>query len=508
MDECLPLGSLDAPTLRMLLTQERAARDEVEQEVEHLRAGIDRQNERIMHLEQLNAQLQAQMRELGTVSQGLGEQNMLLRQQVAGLQTENARLRGDVPNAIHQPEPWPSERTKQDTPPKKRRKRDRKHNHGRQRSERADETVDHALDACPRCGTQLAGGWVHRTIQVIDLPRPQQAHITEHRLIGRHCPVCRRRRLPPPPALPEQRLGQCRFGPRLVAALGYMATVERLPGRAIQRRLEREYDLHLSHGGIIGLLHRLAREGKSAYDQFKADARASPVVHADETGWREDGVPGFIWTLSTPDLCLFHRDEHRSMEVIDDLLGEDFGGVLVSDFYAVYDHLIGPKQRCWAHLWRDIAALQVEYPEDEQLAAWVVGIRAIYQRAMEPRPASECGPTPEAATARARRAHRYERELLRLCPDDLPASRPHTTLVKRIRRYLPELFTFVRELDVPSTNNQAERSLRPLVIARKVSGGTRSSAGSTTRMILASLAATARLQGTDPAAAFQHLLTS
>jgi hypothetical protein len=114
--------------------------------------------------------------------------------------------------------------------------------------------------------------------------------------------------------------------------------------------------------------------------------------------------------------------------------------------------------------------------------------------------------TPEAARARARRAHRYEQELLRLCPDDLPATRPEATLVKRIRRYLPELFTFVRELAVPSTNNQAERNLRPLVIARKVSGGTRSPAGSRTRMTLASIAATARLQGIDPAVAFQRLL--
>jgi transposase len=508
MDERLPLAALDAPTLRMLLTQERAARAEVEQDVNRLRAAIERQNERIMHLEQQSTQLQADAWERRTIMTGLEEQNALLRQQVAALQTENARLRGDEPRVMHQPDPWPTERTKQDTPPKPRRKRNSKHNHGRQRAERVDETIDHADDACPVCGTALSGGWVHRSVQVIDLPAPQHAWVTEHRLIARHCPVCRTRRLPRPPALPEQRLGQCRFGPRLVAAIGHMATVERLPGRAIQHRLTREYNLCLSLGGIIGLLHRLAGQGKGRYDELQAEARASPVVHADETGWREDGVPGYIWTLSTPRLCLFHRDERRSSQVIDTLLGENFAGTLVTDFYAVYDHLDGPKQRCWAHLWRDITALQTEYPDDAELAAWVVGVRAIYQRAMEPRPARECAPTPEAATARARRAHRYEQELLRFCPDDLPATRPEATLVKRIRRYLPELFTFVRELDVPSTNNQAERNLRPLVIARKVSGGTRSPSGSQTRMILASLAATARLQGIDPAVAFQRLLTS
>lgn len=114
--------------------------------------------------------------------------------------------------------------------------------------------------------------------------------------------------------------------------------------------------------------------------------------------------------------------------------------------------------------------------------------------------------TPQAVRARNRRATRYERALLRLCPAGLPADRPEAVLATRIRRYIQELFTFVRDPAVPHTNNAAERSLRPLVIARKVSGGTRSPAGSDTRMILTSLAATARLRHIDPAAAFEHIL--
>jgi hypothetical protein len=114
--------------------------------------------------------------------------------------------------------------------------------------------------------------------------------------------------------------------------------------------------------------------------------------------------------------------------------------------------------------------------------------------------------TPQAIHRRARRARRYERQLLLLCPESLAPERPEATLAKRIRRYSSELFTFVRELDVPATNNAAERALRPQVIARKISGGTRSSTGSTTRMTLASVFATAQLRGLDPAAACQQLL--
>ena len=116
------------------------------------------------------------------------------------------------------------------------------------------------------------------------------------------------------------------------------------------------------------------------------------------------------------------------------------------------------------------------------------------------------GETPQAVRARRRRARQYEQELLALCPETLAGNRPEATLAKRIRRYLGELFTFVRDPAVPPTNNEAERSVRHLVIGRKISGGTRSSAGSTTRMTLTSIAATARLQSIKPETAFARVL--
>ena len=97
--------------------------------------------------------------------------------------------------------------------------------------------------------------------------------------------------------------------------------------------------------------------------------RGSPVVHADETGWREDGHNGYVWTFSTPTLRYFLR-RGRGKAVVDEVLGDQFAGVLVSDFYAAYHHYDGPKQRCWAHLLRDIHDLCALYPDDQPLAQW------------------------------------------------------------------------------------------------------------------------------------------
>jgi hypothetical protein len=249
----------------------------------------------------------------------------------------------------------------------------------------------------------------------------------------------------------------------------------------------------------------MAVAGQPAYEQIRADVRASPVVHADETGWRENGQHTTVWTTCTAQLVYVHHGR-RTNEEIDGILGADHGGTMVVDCYAAYDHFEGRKQRCWAHLVRELQALLHEQGSHEETVAWVEGILAIYEQARATRPAAEEGATPEAARARDQRARRCEALILLLCPAEPVPSLPYATLAKRLRKYLEELFTFVRDPQVDPTNNAAERILRPLVIARKLSGGTRSAAGSTIRMVLYSLCATARFQSKDPTAICQQIL--
>jgi transposase len=506
MDECLPLGSMDAATLQMLLTQERARREALEQEVARLRAGLARQNQLIMRLEQRDAAREQEVALHRTLLAGLTEQNALLRQQVARLEQENARLRGIALGRAPTPEP----ECKPATPERKqktRRKRIPEHNHGRLKLERANRWVDHAAEQCPQCGARLSDGWIQRRIQVIDLPVVAPLEITEHRVIRRQCHRCGKRVLPQPVGLEAGRMERCRFGPRLIAAIATMATVERLPGRLIQDRLKREYGLTISHGGIIGLLQRMAAAGQPAYEQLQQEIRASPVVHADETGWREDGQRTTVWTVSTSRLVSVHHGR-RTNAAIDGILGADFGGTIVADCYAAYNHFLGPKQRCWAHLVRDLETLLHEHSEDTETVAWVTGILEVYAQARRPRSQTEEGWTGEAVRAREQRAHQCEALLSALCPADLTPTLPYAPLAARLRTHLPELFTFVRDPAVDPTNNAAERSLRPLVIARKISGGTRSAAGSQTRMILYALAATAKLQGQNPTDVYEQILAA
>ncbi len=161
-------------------------------------------------------------------------------------------------------------------------------------------------------------------------------------------------------------------------------------------------------------------------------------------------------------------------------MAREYRGHLVTDFYAAYNQLPGLKQRCWVHLLRDIHDLRTAYPDDGLLADWATAVRAVYDDAR-----TFTSPAPHA---RGAAQARFQERLLAVC--DPLATDPiavQARLCRRIQRHIDELFVFVAHPDVPSDNNAAERSVRPLVTSRKISGGTRSDRGSDTKMINASL---------------------
>jgi transposase len=360
------------------------------------------------------------------------------------------------------------------------------------------QRVEHALAVCPDCGTQLCGGWVQRTREVIEIPLlPVQ--VTEHVFVARVCPVCARRRVPQV-ALGGLVVGQQRLGINLVSLIVTLREAGRLPLRTIQWYLRTVHQLHLSVGGIVQVIHRAAQQAQPQVEQIVERIRASPVVQADETGWREDGSNGYVWSFSTPTEQYFLR-RGRDKGVVDEVLGESFGGVLVSDFYAAYNHYPGPKQRCWAHLLRDIHELRVLYPADAGLARWASTVHQLYEEA------KAC--TSAAAKQRRRAQLGLERKLLACCrPFVADPLAVQGKLCRRIERFIKELLVFVAEPGVPGENNRAERSLRHLVISRKVSGGTRSEQGTSSKMALASLFGTWRARGLNPFLECRQLLAS
>jgi hypothetical protein len=293
---------------------------------------------------------------------------------------------------------------------------------------------------------------------------------------------------------------QQRLGIGVISLITTLREEGRLPFATIQWYLATIHQLRLSLGELVRVVGQVAARAQATVAQIQAAIQASPVVHADETGWREKGTNGYVWIFRTPTHSYFVRCG-RHKEVVDEVLGAAFAGVIVCDFYASYDHYPGLKQRCWAHLLRDIHDLTEIYPTDLALRAWAAAVHLLYDEA-------KAFAAPQE-TVRLAKQGEYEQRVLALCQPFLTDPLAvQGKLCRRIAKYLPDLFVFVGNPLVPPTNNAAERGLRHLVTSRKISGGTQSSTGSTVKMTLASLFATWRFQDLNPFHACRSLLQS
>ena len=371
----------------------------------------------------------------------------------------------------------------------------RKQSFVRKRDVGTDE-VRHAVENCPDCGRKLVGGWVHSTRQTIEIPETP-IEIINHILVARRCGVCGKVHIPKLTPT-DGVIGKQRVGPRLMSLISTLSVAKRMPQRMIQKLLNGLYDLHISIGEINDVLHRVSEWSKPIVCEILRKIRGSPDANADETGWREDGINGYLWSISTGAERFYYFHRCRAARIIRHILGGKFEGVLGCDFYKGYDWYLGPKQRCWAHLLRDVKKL-VE--KDASAGKWAEMVNDIYKAA---RKASR-RKVDDATRARLREALQERlRSVAEPYLKDKDAAQH--VLSKRICQYLPELFTFVENPSVASSNNAAERAIRPAVIARKISGGTRSARGSQTKTRLMSVFATWALQGQEPIAACTSMI--
>ncbi len=435
---------------------------------------------------------------------------MTQEEELTQLRAENQALREALGVALARIE----ELEKQKTPPpafvkankktlpegekKARKKREARHNQARPRSA-PTQIIEHRVVNCPDCDLRLGGISLARVREVIDIPLPAPLEVTHHHLYKGWCANCQNWH-EAPVDVQEHVMGQGRIGVRLTSVIATLRLVMRLPIRHIHMYLQMLHGVTISIGELVELQHRLKEQMQPHLDALKADIRASSALQMDETGWREDGENGYIWAASTPTVRYYEYHHTRSGTVVKQMIGENFSGVLGSDFYAGYNTHQGLHQRCWVHFLRDVHDLKEKYPLDEHLLIWAQGIKAIYDEAVA---WAEQGPdrslTPREQTAvRAARQHAFEAHLWQVCQPYARTEAPQHTLCERVERFLPELFVFVAVPGVPAHNNLAERSVRPLVVARKISGGTRSPKGSQTRMGLASLFGTWMAQSLNP----------
>lgn len=329
-------------------------------------------------------------------------------------------------------------------------------------------------ERCPYCGGPLdLKGSKARTIIEVD---PVRKEVVRYELEQCDCHHCHRTFTARPTGVFAKGL----FGNRL---LTHLAVEHYLHGVTLGRL---STYLGITQGSLWAALHQLARRLASVPQRLLLEYRRAPVKHADETGWRTDGHNGYAWLFCTALISLFRFRQSRSASVAQEVFGtKRLRGILVVDRYNGYNQMPCLIQYCYAHLLREVQDLGKEFAEVSEVSQFVASFAPLLAEAMKLR-------AQELTVAQFRQqALELKVEIKALVHS--PAQHPGIQKIQNIfRERVTRLYHWAKSSTIPADNNRAERELRPLVIARKISFGSQSEQGARTREILMSVLHTLR----------------
>lgn len=421
------------------------------------------------------------------------------------LEQEVERLRSDLTTALRankrQAAPFGKAR-KEDKPRRGGRKKGHKGSY-RQPSAEPDEEEEACLDCCPQCGGPVQE--VKPVEQIIEELPPIQPRVVRLRTYHGQCPSCG-----PVHSRHPLQVGHATGSAKVQLGPGAISKVLKLRHRyGLSTRkscelLEGCFGLPLSPGAVCQLEQRMAEKLLPDYEQLQQQARQADRLHSDETSWYV-GQPGWwLWVLTNDEMTLYEVSQRRSKEVLENILGENFNGTLVSDCLSIYENFCEVQQKCYAHHLKAIGDALKAYPDSSFLKL----MRKLLQKAIGYGACRDYFEPPDFQRLCSHLEQRTDQLLPTLqdengnyqldenkCPFHLQET--ELKVARRIAKRRQHLFTFLYHEQVPATNNLAERQLRPAVIQRKISCGNKTPKGAKAWKIIRSLEATSLQNGQD-----------
>ena len=354
--------------------------------------------------------------------------------------------------------------------------------------QRIDSTCEHRLKTCPHCGTAVDQPIREHMRLIEDIPKVTPL-VTAHTIHGYWCSHCKTIVAPKvTAALPRSSLG-LRF-------VVYTAWLHYLVGVSVGNCVKTaavSLGFPVSPGGLTLAWKNLASRLEGHYDAIGQNIRHSAVLHADETGWRINGVTFWLWAFATRQYCYYLIDRRRGAAVVKQVLGTLFAGILIIDFWGAYNAIQTlAKQRCYFHLFTEL----IKVDKLNASATWKrfrKKLSRLLKDAVRLGDQRQIRSPPIYARRRAKLHIRLD-ELIAATFEDADAKR----LIKRLRRHRGELLTFLDHDGVSPYNNHAEQQMRTAVHTRKVSQQNRSLQGAKTHAIFLTLFRSAQLQALNP----------
>jgi transposase len=336
-----------------------------------------------------------------------------------------------------------------------------------------EATLDYRLESCPCCGRPLhATALAPQVVQQMELAAVPLVAVTEHRSHFAWCPHCHTNpQAPLPPAVAQGGL----LGPRLTTLVAYLKGACHASFSTIRTFLRDVLRVTISRGHLATVIRTVSQTLEQPYQDLLENLSAQDRLNVDETGHKDNGQRWWTWCFRASLYTLFKIEPTRSADVLLDVLGEEFDGVLGCDFFSAYRRYMREcgvlLQFCLAHLIRAVKFLTTlpssadrAYGERVREALRQL-FAVIHRRAVLP------------AAVFASQLAAARDEVLRQGMQDVPDSRHSRNLAKRFTAYGESYFRFVTTPGLEPTNNAAEQAIRFVVIDRHITQGTRSEAG-------------------------------
>jgi len=405
-----------------------------------------------------------------------------LKKTVTILQEENKQLKEKVArlekNSGNSSKPPSSDIVKPDRQPntKKRKKRKRGAQKGHRkftrpdfRPEEIDAEIHYELTEKDALGLIPLDEW--EVLQQITLPE-KLYYVTEHRARKYIDPLTGQIHIAPiPDAIKQGGL----LGADMSALIAFMKGGCHMSYTTIQQFFKEVLKLDICRGQFTKVTQKVSQSVASAYNTLVDLLPTENNLGVDETGHKNNGEKHWIWCFQTQAFSLFHIDKSRGSQVLFDLLGEDFAGILNCDYYSSYHKFTrlsnAVAQYCMAHLIRDILFLTKQSSKKlirwaETLLDWLKQLFNTLHR--------HDSLTPKGYARRMRMIQSGFIACIRKPPDH----RLSQALAKRFKGDKAEnYFRFLSAQDVEPTNNGTEREIRHTVIDRRITQGTRSDKG-------------------------------
>lgn len=351
--------------------------------------------------------------------------------------------------------------------------------------------------------------------------RPKKETYNERHIHGKECPNCQGKKFQvigqklqqqeeiPPEIQPEavniiRDICQCntchlkflardnqtplqgKFGINLMVLVIFLKFIVRGVLRKTSSFLEASFALKLAPASVQAIIERAAQAGDKEYTALKEKIRAAKLLYIDETSFSVLGKNWWVWVFrSDTDLLLVIRNS-RGNNVLEEILGKDYAGIVVCDCWRAYDFLSNATlQRCWAHLLRKSKIL-------ESVAGrhFHRKISALFEEIIK------FNSTEKSEKQRLRKYTQMTKKLQKIV-NHYSKYEECEGVAKYINFHIESWFTCIKIAGVQPTNNYAEQAIRETVLVRKIIGAFRSVGGTKTYETLASLIATWQLQKLD-----------